>query len=108
MASFANFASRYFTKAASAAGAAFAAYNASKYIGDSNEGDCGSGRSAYQKFPAANDFPDLRKHNNCMATHLTEDVYKKLRDVVRAQSSNSYHKIPYHTILHKTRPDHSI
>ena len=83
MASFVNFASRNFTKAVAAAGGAFAAFNASKYIGESNEGECGSGRSAYAKFPAANDFPDLTKHNNCMATHLTEKVYKKLRDLVR-------------------------
>ncbi len=87
MASFVNFASRNFTKAVAAAGGAFAAFNASKYIGESNEGACGSGRSAYAKFPAANDFPDLAKHNNCMATHLTEKVYKKLRDLVRFTNS---------------------
>ncbi len=89
--SLAKFTSRYFnkavTKAASAATAAIGGYIALKYMDDPDkEGDCGSGRSAYQKFPAANDFPDLRKHNNCMATHLTEDVYKKLRDVVRISS----------------------
>lgn len=26
------------------------------------------------------DFPDLRKHNNCMASALTPAIYSKLRD----------------------------
>ncbi len=30
----------------------------------------------------SSDFPDLRKHNNCMATALTPAIYAKLRDKV--------------------------
>ncbi|XP_061553882.1 creatine kinase, mitochondrial 2a (sarcomeric) isoform X1 [Phycodurus eques] len=33
-------------------------------------------------YPASSDFPDLRKHNNCMATALTPAIYSKLRDEV--------------------------
>lgn len=33
------------------------------------------------KFPPLADFPDLSRHNNYMAKHLTEQVYAKLRDV---------------------------
>jgi len=46
-----------------------------------------SARSAYKKFPAEKDFPDLTKHNNCMASNLTADIYKKLRDL---QTPNGY------------------
>uniref|UniRef100_A0A6I8P849 Creatine kinase S-type, mitochondrial n=1 Tax=Ornithorhynchus anatinus TaxID=9258 RepID=A0A6I8P849_ORNAN len=38
---------------------------------------------AYERpklFPASADFPDLRKHNNCMAECLTPAIYAKLRD----------------------------
>nr|XP_029137453.1 creatine kinase U-type, mitochondrial-like isoform X1 [Labrus bergylta] len=31
-------------------------------------------------YPPSSDFPDLRKHNNCMAAALTPAVYAKLRD----------------------------
>ncbi|XP_061589981.1 creatine kinase, mitochondrial 2a (sarcomeric) isoform X1 [Cololabis saira] len=31
-------------------------------------------------YPPSADFPDLRKHNNCMATCLTPAIYAKLRD----------------------------
>ena len=37
-------------------------------------------KTAYSNFPAADDFPDLTKHNNWMANCLTKDVYNKLRD----------------------------
>ncbi|KAJ8380670.1 hypothetical protein SKAU_G00014480 [Synaphobranchus kaupii] len=33
-------------------------------------------------YPPSADFPDLRKHNNCMATALTPSVYARLRDKV--------------------------
>ncbi len=35
-----------------------------------------------KKFPAAEDFPDLTKHNNWMAKCLTPEIYAKLRDRV--------------------------
>ncbi|XP_036974218.1 creatine kinase, mitochondrial 2a (sarcomeric) isoform X1 [Acanthopagrus latus] len=31
-------------------------------------------------YPPSSDFPDLRKHNNCMASALTPAVYARLRD----------------------------
>ncbi|KAM4527280.1 creatine kinase S-type, mitochondrial-like [Odontesthes bonariensis] len=31
-------------------------------------------------YPPSSDFPDLRKHNNCMAKFLTPAIYAKLRD----------------------------
>ncbi|XP_066506316.1 creatine kinase, mitochondrial 2a (sarcomeric) isoform X1 [Hoplias malabaricus] len=33
-------------------------------------------------YPPSADFPDLRKHNNCMANALTPAIYAKLRDRV--------------------------
>ncbi|MGH0132677.1 UNVERIFIED_CONTAM: hypothetical protein FKN15_040035 [Acipenser sinensis] len=33
-------------------------------------------------YPPSADFPDLRKHNNCMATNLTPAIYSRLRDKV--------------------------
>lgn len=39
-------------------------------------------RSAYRKFMPLNDYPDLSKHNNCLANHLTPQLYAKLRDLV--------------------------
>lgn len=33
-------------------------------------------------FPPSADFPDLRKHNNCMASALTPAIYARLRDKV--------------------------
>ncbi|XP_057303984.1 creatine kinase, testis isozyme-like [Hydractinia symbiolongicarpus] len=39
-------------------------------------------KSAYNRFPADEDFPDLSKHNNWMAKCLTKDIYKNLRDKV--------------------------
>lgn len=38
---------------------------------------------AYRRFMPMNDYPDLSKHNNCMANVLTPQLYAKLRDVVR-------------------------
>lgn len=34
-----------------------------------------------KNYPAAEDFPDLSKHNNWMAKKLTPEIYAKLRDV---------------------------
>ncbi|XP_030650030.1 creatine kinase U-type, mitochondrial-like [Chanos chanos] len=31
-------------------------------------------------YPASAEYPDLRKHNNCMATHLSPSVYAKLSE----------------------------
>jgi creatine kinase len=31
-------------------------------------------------YPDSADYPDLRKHNNCMASHLTPAIYAKLVD----------------------------
>ncbi|XP_049326147.1 creatine kinase S-type, mitochondrial isoform X2 [Astyanax mexicanus] len=42
-----------------------------------------SGVSAAEKkklYPPSADFPDLRKHNNCMASALTPAIYARLRD----------------------------
>ncbi|KAK7895471.1 hypothetical protein WMY93_020796 [Mugilogobius chulae] len=33
-------------------------------------------------YPPSSDYPDLRKHNNCMASALTPAIYAKLRDRV--------------------------
>ena len=33
------------------------------------------------KFPPQEDYPDLSKHSNHMAKHLTLEIYAKLRDV---------------------------
>ncbi|MBN3317597.1 KCRS kinase, partial [Atractosteus spatula] len=33
-------------------------------------------------YPPSADFPDLRKHNNCMASNLTPAIYSRLRDKV--------------------------
>uniref|UniRef100_UPI00358FD500 creatine kinase U-type, mitochondrial-like n=1 Tax=Myxine glutinosa TaxID=7769 RepID=UPI00358FD500 len=32
-------------------------------------------------FPSSADYPDLSKHNNCLAHQLTPEIYAKLRDV---------------------------
>lgn len=39
-------------------------------------------KKAYQQFDAMMDYPDLSKHNNCLANHLTPSMYKELRDKV--------------------------
>ena len=52
-------------------------------------------KQAYIKFPAKADFPDLSKHNNCMATHLTSELYRRLRERVRKKSSFSL----FHNLL---------
>ncbi|EGW07700.1 Creatine kinase S-type, mitochondrial [Cricetulus griseus] len=37
-------------------------------------------REQHKLFPASADYPDLRKHNNCMAECLTPTIYAKLRN----------------------------
>ncbi|XP_045141320.1 creatine kinase S-type, mitochondrial isoform X2 [Echinops telfairi] len=39
-------------------------------------------REQHKLFPPSADFPDLRKHNNCMAECLTPAIYAKLRNKV--------------------------
>ena len=40
-------------------------------------------RQAYKDFSPKNDYPDLSKHNNCLANWLSKGMYDKLRDKVR-------------------------
>ena len=37
-------------------------------------------KSAYSRFPADEDFPDLSQHNNWMAKVLTKDIYQRMRE----------------------------
>ena len=46
------------------------------------KGCVGSLKKAYKAFMPTADFPDLSKHNNCLANHLTPTLYNKLRDLV--------------------------
>ena len=46
------------------------------------KGCVGSLKKAYRSFMPASDFPDLSKHNNCLANHLTPTLYDKLRNLV--------------------------
>ncbi|XP_056307501.1 creatine kinase, mitochondrial 1 [Danio aesculapii] len=39
-----------------------------------------AGSSVRRIYPPSAEYPDLRKHNNCMASHLTPAVYAKLCD----------------------------
>uniref|UniRef100_A0A4W5PPN4 Creatine kinase U-type, mitochondrial n=2 Tax=Hucho hucho TaxID=62062 RepID=A0A4W5PPN4_9TELE len=39
-----------------------------------------AGAQARRVYPASAEYPDLRKHNNCMASHLTPAIYAKLVD----------------------------
>lgn len=39
---------------------------------------------AYKLFPASSDYPDLTKHNNVMASHLTKEVYTCIMEDVGA------------------------
>ncbi|KAK3514632.1 hypothetical protein QTP70_021548 [Hemibagrus guttatus] len=44
-----------------------------------------SGVSAAERnklYPASSDYPDLRKHNNCMASAMTPAIYARLRDKI--------------------------
>ncbi|XP_057305812.1 creatine kinase M-type-like [Hydractinia symbiolongicarpus] len=41
-------------------------------------------KKAYQQFDSMMDYPDLSKHNNCLANHLTPSMYKELRDKTTA------------------------
>ncbi|PWA26643.1 hypothetical protein CCH79_00001243 [Gambusia affinis] len=47
-----------------------------------NENSSLAAEARKKLYPPSSDFPDLRKHNNCMATALTPAVYAKLRDKV--------------------------
>ncbi|KAK5901805.1 hypothetical protein CesoFtcFv8_007128 [Champsocephalus esox] len=40
----------------------------------------GAGAPVRRSYPASAEYPDLRKHNNCMASHLTPAIYAKLVD----------------------------
>ena len=46
------------------------------------KGCVGSLKKAYKSFMPKADYPDLSKHNNCLANHLTPTLYNKLRDLV--------------------------
>ncbi|KAK6476909.1 creatine kinase U-type [Huso huso] len=39
-----------------------------------------SAQSSRRRYPASAEYPDLRKHNNCMASHLTPAIYAELID----------------------------
>ncbi|ELW70006.1 Ras-specific guanine nucleotide-releasing factor 2 [Tupaia chinensis] len=43
---------------------------------------CAETREQHKLFPPSADYPDLRKHNNCMAECLTPSIYAKLRNKV--------------------------
>ncbi|XP_073090655.1 creatine kinase S-type, mitochondrial isoform X1 [Manis javanica] len=43
---------------------------------------CAEAQEQHRLFPASADYPDLRKHNNCMAECLTPAIYAKLRNKV--------------------------
>ncbi|XP_058381949.1 creatine kinase S-type, mitochondrial [Diceros bicornis minor] len=43
---------------------------------------CAEAREQHKLFPPSADYPDLRKHNNCMAECLTPAIYAKLRNKV--------------------------
>ncbi|CAL9682390.1 unnamed protein product [Knipowitschia caucasica] len=47
-----------------------------------NEGGSLSAEAKKMLYPPSADYPDLRKHNNCMAAALTPAIYAKLRDKV--------------------------
>ncbi|XP_032870950.1 creatine kinase U-type, mitochondrial-like isoform X1 [Amblyraja radiata] len=43
--------------------------------------DCVKAGSEQRKlYPASADYPDLRKHNNCMSSSMTPGIYARLRD----------------------------
>ncbi|CAI8030029.1 Creatine kinase S-type, mitochondrial, partial [Geodia barretti] len=46
----------------------------------SSSAEAGASPGAYKLFPPSSDFPDLSKHNNVVASHLTQELYAKLRD----------------------------
>ncbi|XP_061115753.1 creatine kinase S-type, mitochondrial-like [Conger conger] len=48
----------------------------------SQAGDCLSAAERRKMYPPSADYPDLRKHNNCMAAALTPGIYAHLRDRV--------------------------
>ena len=67
---------------ASVAAGAVSAYGLSQ-IGVVPESSCDAGKRAYKIFPPKKDYPDLDKHNNCLAHHLTPKMYETLRGKVR-------------------------
>ena len=83
MASFANFASKRVFKlvTASLTAGTISAYGLAQF-GIFPQSDCDAGKRAYRIHPPMNDYPDLRKHNNCLANHLTPSIYSELRDKV--------------------------
>jgi len=72
------FSSRRLVYAASAIGVGAGAYVAINYLtgGSLSLKRFYAGR---QEFHAMDDYPDLRHHNNCMATHLSPRLYTKLK-----------------------------
>ncbi|TRY54847.1 hypothetical protein DNTS_001808 [Danionella cerebrum] len=44
------------------------------------EQNVNAGANVRRIYPASAEYPDLRKHNNCMASHLTPALYSKLCD----------------------------
>nr|ABH10978.1 mitochondrial creatine kinase [Suberites ficus] len=50
------------------------------YYGGGTTLHAGAAPGAYKLFPAKADYPDLKKHNNVMASHLTPEIYAKLRE----------------------------
>ncbi|CAB1323557.1 unnamed protein product, partial [Coregonus sp. 'balchen'] len=46
-----------------------------------------AGAQVRRVYPASAEYPDLRKHNNCMASHLTPAIYAKL---VEKATPNGY------------------
>uniref|UniRef100_A0A8C6TGX2 Creatine kinase, mitochondrial 2b (sarcomeric) n=1 Tax=Neogobius melanostomus TaxID=47308 RepID=A0A8C6TGX2_9GOBI len=46
------------------------------------EGSAAAAAERRRLYPPSADFPDLRKHNNCMASALTPSMYAHLRDKV--------------------------
>ena len=83
MACFLRLASSKVLKAAGAGLAAVAtAVGVFEYKTNTVQNQCKSLLSAYDKFPPMADYPDLRKHNNCLANHLTPTLYSKLRNKV--------------------------
>ncbi|XP_034728374.1 creatine kinase U-type, mitochondrial-like [Etheostoma cragini] len=53
---------------------------ASGYIFSDNTAAAAAAAERTRLYPPSADFPDLRKHNNCMAAALTPTIYGRLRD----------------------------
>jgi creatine kinase len=65
----------------SAIGLGVSAYAAAKFFSSSGS-LCSKNYGSHRQFHAMDDYPDLRTHNNCMATHLSPRLYSKLKDAV--------------------------